>query len=118
MFPEFLVCPSVLGRGGHFVEEVEPLFSESACIFLPGCIWSIAAKRVCLLASHLPVREAGQKKQCRCAVTQHSLRPAPTSVKPAWDVGGAGGIRTQMGVPVLPAAFSPFAPQKLDASPG
>lgn len=64
----------------------------------------------------------GQTKQCHCLATQHSLRPAPTSVKPAQSMGGAGGVTTQMDVPfffLLPShPLPPHPPWGPDAPPG
>lgn len=90
MFPGFLICPSVLGRDGDFVEKVGPLFSESPGIFLPGKVWSLAgAKWACLPASRRPVEGAWSEKQCHRVATQRSLRACSGFIQACVECGFA-----------------------------
>ena len=100
--------------GGFFTTEptanTEPLLSKLA---------SMCAKWACLPASHFPSRKPGRiNGTVVWPLSVLSGRSDSTSVKPVWSVGGAGGVRVQMGVPVLPAAFLPSTPQGVDAPPG
>ena len=105
--------------GGFFTTEppgnTEPFFSKLACIFRLGHVCKAGGPPSLTLS----ITDAWSDKWDRCwPLSVLSGRPDSASGKPVWSVGGAGGVRVQMGVPVLPAAFLPPAPQRLDAPLG
>ena len=98
--------------GGFFMTEppgnTEPFFPKLACIFLLGHVCKVGVPPSLTLS----ITDTWSDKWDHCwPLSVLSGRPDSASVKPVWSVGGAGGVRVQMGVPVLPAAFLPSAPQ-------